>query len=85
MRCKKCDSKKIVKAGFKKTKTGRYQKYKCKECNYFFTKNLKFIRVTKQITTEDIKFFQKQKCSLREIARIKQVSLSTIQYHLNKD
>ena len=33
MYCKKCNTNKIVKAGFVR----RYQRYKCKECDYYFT------------------------------------------------
>jgi transposase-like protein len=33
MNCKKCNANKIVKAGFVRG----YQRYKCKECEYYFT------------------------------------------------
>ena len=33
MECKKCKSKKTVKAGFVRS----FQRFKCKECSYYFT------------------------------------------------
>ncbi len=40
--CKYCDSGKIIKKGFRKTKKGDIQVFKCQECDRRFTNNLGF-------------------------------------------
>jgi len=46
MQCIKCGSNKIVKNGFKKLKTAKVQKYKCQDCNKYFTGAEKFHHLT---------------------------------------
>ena len=42
MICIKCNSNNIVKNGFKNIKNNRVQKYKCNDCNKYFTGQEKF-------------------------------------------
>ena len=51
-RCKHCDSANIVKKGFKKLKRGTVQRFRCDDCDRFFTQNLGFEK--KQATPEQI-------------------------------
>jgi transposase-like protein len=83
MRCKRCGSEKVVKAGIFKRKSGEVQKYKCKECKYqFLEKN-----VNRKLTKEEIELIiklYKEKMELRKIARSLGIALSTVQYHIKK-
>lgn len=88
MKCEKCGSKNFKKNGFKKVKDGSYQKFECKECGYPPRDNQKFIKqetksIKDKLHIEEINILQeKHNLSLREIARIKKVALSTLQYFI---
>ena len=81
MKCKRCESLKIVKNGKRKEGT---QEYKCKECSHRFTGVEKY----QQLSKEKIELIHKmyaEKGEQRKIGRILNVSHSTIQYHLKKN
>jgi len=86
-----CDSQSIKKDGSRKTIKGVFQRYKCKECNYSFTLEQKFIKqktksIINRLDIESIESLQKNhNLSLREIARQKKVALSTLQYFIKKN
>ena len=72
MKCIRCESQRVVKAGFKKLAKGKVQKYKCQECKKYFTGEESYHRL------------DKEKGEQRKIARILGVGLATVQYHLKK-
>jgi transposase-like protein len=43
--CRKCQSQRIVKAGFKKVSDGKIQRYKCQSCGYYFTGRERYHRL----------------------------------------
>ncbi len=83
-RCTKCQSENYVKAGFRKTKNGEVQKYKCKDCNREFTGQEKFQHLSEE-EKELIFKMCKEKGEQRKIARVLGVYLRTVQHHLKKD
>jgi putative transposase len=57
--CQHCGSNEIVKAGLRKNKNGKIQKYLCRECGHYFTINLGFehMRATPQIITSAMQLY----------------------------
>ena len=45
---KRCKSKRVVKAGFKKLVDGKVQRYKCQECGHYFTNQEKYHHLSKE-------------------------------------
>ena len=45
MKCSKCKSKRIVKQGLRKNRSGNKQKYQCLDCKNWFVENDGFIRM----------------------------------------
>jgi len=80
MKCTRCESENYVKAGFRKTKKGEVQKYKCKDCGREFTGQEKFQRLTEEKKELIFKIY-KEKGEQRKIARIIGVHLRAVQYH----
>ena len=83
-RCTKCESKNYVKAGFKRVKSGKIQKYKCKDCKREFTGEERYQRLNEEQKKLIIKIYE-EKGEQRKIARIMGVHLRTIQHHLKKN
>ena len=83
MKCIRCESPRVVKAGFKKLAKGKVQKYKCQECKKNFTGEESYHRLDKE-KIELIHKMYEEKGEQRKIARILGVGLSTVQYHLKK-
>ena len=83
MECVRCKSKRVVKAGFKKLIRGKVQKYKCQECNKYFTGKESYHRLDKD-KIELIHKMYEEKGEQRKIARVLGVGLATVQYHLKK-
>ena len=81
MECKRCNSQKIVKNG--KRRNGD-QEYKCKECSHRFTGKERFVNLDKEKIALIHKIY-KEKGEQRKIARILNIALSTVQYHLKKN
>ena len=46
--CKRCKSKRVVKAGFKKLVDDKVQRYKCQECGHYFTNQEKYHHLSKE-------------------------------------
>jgi len=83
IQCNKCKSDKVVKAGFKKLKNKTIQRYKCKNCNTFFTGREKYSRLSESDKSKILKEFIKGK-SLNQVAIDFNVRLYTVQYFINK-
>ena len=83
MECIRCKSKRVVKAGLKKLTRGEVQKYKCQECNKYFTGKEAYHRLDKD-KIELIHKMYEEKGEQRKIARVLGVGLATVQYHLKK-
>jgi len=83
MKCIRCESRRVVKAGFKKLARGKVQKYKCQECKKYFTGEESYHRLDKE-KIELISKIYEEKGEQRKIARILGVGLATVQYHLKK-
>jgi transposase-like protein len=83
MECKKCQSKQIVKSGFKPLAEGKVQRYRCQECGHYFTGVEKYHRLTDE-QKELIEKMYDEKGELRKIARVLGIHLSTVQWHLKK-
>ncbi|WP_418178675.1 hypothetical protein ACNSOO_06080 [Aliarcobacter lanthieri] len=77
--CKKCNSDNCVKAGFKKLKNNTVQRYKCKDCESFFTNCEKFHHLDDDSKLRIINSFRENK-KLEDIAKENSVYLRTIQY-----
>ncbi|MGJ0365196.1 hypothetical protein [Aliarcobacter cryaerophilus] len=82
--CKKCSSNNYVKAGLKKLKNNKLQRYKCNDCKSFFTGYEKFNRLSDTDKLEIIDDFKKYK-KLIDIAKAKNVNLRAIQYVIKKN
>lgn len=83
--CNKCNSIKIVKAGFKILKDKKVQRYKCKNCSAIFTGKEKYFSLSKERKLEILDTFKNHKeLSLNKIASIFGVKLFTVQYLINK-
>ena len=80
MECIRCKSKRVVKAGFKKLARKKVQKYKCQECNKYFTGQESYHRLDKE-KIELIHKMYEEKGEQRKIARVLGVALATVQYH----
>ena len=48
MKCIRCESLRVVKAGFKKLAKEKVQKYKCQECKKYFTGAESYHRLDKE-------------------------------------
>ena len=83
MKCIRCESLRVVKAGFKKLAKEKVQKYKCQECKKYFTGAESYHRLDKE-KIELISKIYEEKGEQRKIARILGVGLATVQYHLKK-
>ncbi len=81
--CKKCNSDKVVKAGFKKIKDSKIQKYKCKECPCIFTGQERYSRLLEHQQIEILNQFR-EGTTLNQIAKNFNVRLYTVQYIINK-
>lgn len=79
--CDKCKSTNTTKAGFKQLSNEKVQKYKCNQCKKFFTGMEKFHRLDDDTKERILKIYQRQK-DQREVARILNINLATVQYHL---
>ena len=84
MKCIRCESQRVVKAGFKKLVKEKVQKYKCQECKRYFTGKESYHRLDKE-KIELISKIYEEKGEQRKIARILGVGLGTVQYHLKKN
>ncbi len=82
--CKKCSSNNCVKAGFKKLKHNELQRYKCNNCNSFFTGYEKFHHLNDNSKLRIINSFKENK-KLEDIAKENFVFLRTIQYIIEKE
>lgn len=83
MRCIRCNSNHVVKAGFKRLAEERVQRYKCQDCKKFFTGVEKFHRLD-EAKVQLIEKMYEEKGEQRKIARILGVHLRTVQHHLKK-
>jgi len=81
--CKRCKSKRVVKAGFKKLVGGKVQRYKCRECGYYFTNQEKYHHLSKE-KIDMIHRLYEEKGEQRKIARTLGILLKAVQYHLKK-
>ncbi len=81
--CRRCKSKRVVKAGFKKLVKGKVQRYKCQECGFYFTNQERYHRLSKE-KIELIHKMYEEKGEQRKIARTLGISLRTVQHHLKK-
>jgi len=87
MNCRRCKSKRIVKAGYKVLVKGKIQRYKCTECNKYFTDDEKYHRLEQSdinCLLEMYKDYDYQRGDQRLFAEILEVKIRAIQYHLNK-
>ncbi len=83
MRCIKCNSELVTKAGFKKLKDRKIQRFKCKDCATYFTGKENYSRLSRKKKMDILKEFKKGK-SLNQIALDFNVRLYTVQYLINK-
>lgn len=83
MKCIRCNGNHVVKAGYKKLADGKIQKYKCQDCQKFFTGEEKFHRLSEERKDLIAKIYE-EKGEQRKIARILGVHLRTVQHHLKK-
>lgn len=83
MKCIRCESKQVVKAGFKKLAKGKVQRYKCQECKKYFTGVEKYHRLDEEKKALISKIYE-EKGEQRKISRILEIDLKTVQYHLKK-
>ncbi len=83
MKCIKCNGNHVVKAGYKKLACSTVQKYKCQDCQKFFTGEEKFHRLSEEKKDLIAKIYE-EKGEQRKIARILGVHLRTVQHHLKK-
>jgi transposase-like protein len=83
MKCIRCNGNHVVKAGYKKLAYGKIQKYKCQDCQKFFTGEEKFHRLSEERKDLIAKIYE-EKGEQRKIARILGVHLRTVQHHLKK-
>lgn len=81
--CNKCNSKNVVKAGYKKLKDSKVQRYKCNDCKSFFTGQEKFSHLNDESKKAILEGFKK-KLFLNDIANKLNVKLRTIQHQINK-
>ena len=77
--CPQCQSNKIIKSGIIKNR----QRYKCKECNYFFTVNKLGKSIDKYYVTKALQLYL-EGLSYREIERILGVSHVTVMKWVKK-
>jgi len=83
IRCIKCNSELVTKAGFKKLKDRRIQRFKCKNCATYFTGKENYSRLSSKKQIEILNEFKSGK-SLNQIALDFNVRLYTVQYLVNK-
>jgi len=83
MQCPRCNSKNIVKNGFKQLKEHRVQKYKCRECNKYFTAQEKFHHLSDAQKIEVFTLLSKGNKKY-QIAKRLGVYLRAIQYLIEK-
>jgi len=81
--CKRCQSKRIVKAGFKRLVKGKVQRYKCQECGRYFTNQEKYHHLSQEKIELIYKMYE-EKGEQRKIARTLGISLKAVQHHLKK-
>lgn len=81
--CNKCKSKNIVKAGQKKLKDSKIQRYKCNDCKSFFTGQEKFNHLDNESKKVILEGFN-ENLFLHDIANKLNVKLRTIQYQIDK-
>lgn len=83
IKCIKCKSELIIKAGFKKLREKKIQRFKCKSCSTFFTGKEKYSRLSEKMQVRIATEFRDGK-SLNQLAFDFNVRLYTIQYIINK-
>ena len=83
IRCTKCSSQNCVKAGFKKVVSGKVQRYKCNDCNRYFTGAERYHKLSEEEKELIFKMYE-EKGEQRKIARVLGVGLATVQHHLKK-
>jgi transposase-like protein len=83
MKCRKCGSEHVVKAGLKRLAEGKVQRYRCQECKHYFTGQEKYHRLSEE-KKELIDRMYEEKGEQRKIARVLGVNLKTVQWHLKK-
>lgn len=79
MQCIKCKSNNIVKNGLKQLKNTKVQKYKCRDCNKYFTGEEKFHHLTDAQKLEVFALIQEGQKN-HQIAKKLGVYLRTIQH-----
>ena len=79
--CKKCKSKRVVKAGFKKLVSGKVQRYKCQECGHYFTNQEKYHRLSEE-KIDMIHKLYKEKGKQRKIARVLGIYIFALYHQL---
>ncbi len=84
MKCTKCNSFDIVKNGFKKLKDKKVQKYKCNECQKYFTGQEKFHNLTEE-QKKLILELNNQNIKYHIIAKEVGVYLRSVQFFLEKN
>ncbi len=77
--CNKCKSSSIVKAGYKKVKDSKIQRYKCNDCKAFFTGQEKFHHLNNESKKIILQGF-KENLYLHDIANKLNVNLRTVQH-----
>ena len=81
--CNKCISSNVVKAGYKKLKNSKIQRYKCNDCKTFFTGQEKFNHLNEESKKVILEGF-KENLYLHDIANKLNVKLRTVQHQLEK-
>ncbi len=81
--CRKCQSNRIVKAGYKRLSAGKIQRYKCQSCGYYFTGQEKYHHLPQE-KIDLIHRMYEEKGEQRKIARVLGISLKAVQWHLKK-
>lgn len=81
--CNKCISSNVVKAGYKKLKNSKIQRYKCNDCKTFFTGQEKFNHLNEESKKVILEGF-KENLYLHDIANKLNVKLRTVQHQIEK-
>lgn len=81
--CNKCKSSSIVKAGYKKFKDSKIQRYKCNDCKAFFTGQEKFHHLNDESKKVILQGFN-ENLYLHDIANKLNVNLRTVQHQIEK-
>lgn len=81
--CNKCKSNSVVKAGYKKLKDSKIQRYKCKDCKTVFTGQEKFSHLNDEAKKVILEGYKKN-LYLHDIADKLNVKLRTVQHQIEK-